>query len=288
MFYERETLLRLTAVVRSVAPEIVLTHAPSDYMEDHMNTSRLAVTAAFCRGMPNFPVKPATPVTDQSVTVYHAQPYSNRDPLGETVLPDLFVDVTDRLEDKVAMLSRHASQKRWLDESQGLDSYLQTLRDLDREVGEMSKVFEYAEGWRRHLHLGFCGPETDPLAEALSTRIRFPQRLVGQSNAHFTLREGVLELPAWRRPSGMPARQTPGPVPRRLARGRLAPQFLGPLDLGARKPLASREWRCRQFGHRRALEKAGCVAVSVVIGVTCSVGIVGLGLFANIARRLSV
>lgn len=27
--------------------------------------------------------------------------------------------------------------------------------------------FEYAEGWTRHLHLGFCGEQDDPLREAL-------------------------------------------------------------------------------------------------------------------------
>ena len=61
---------------------------------------------------------------------------------------------------KIEMLSYHVSQKKWLDESQGHESYLHTLRDLDEELGRMSGMFQYAEGWRRHLHLGFCGPGT--------------------------------------------------------------------------------------------------------------------------------
>ena len=40
--------------MREEAPEIVPTHSPADYMEDHTNSCRLAVTAAFARGMPNF------------------------------------------------------------------------------------------------------------------------------------------------------------------------------------------------------------------------------------------
>ncbi len=171
IFYERETLARLTSIVRDVAPEIVLTHSPVDYMEDHTNTCRLAVTATFCRGMPNFPVDPPREAISQSVTLYHAQPYPNHDPLGNVVRPDLFVDVSDVIENKVAMLSCHKSQKNWLDESQGHDSYLKTLRDLDAEVGRMSGRFEYAEGWRRHLHVGFCGPEDDPLSQALDQHI---------------------------------------------------------------------------------------------------------------------
>ncbi len=168
IFYDRATLARLTAVVRDVAPEIVLTHSPSDYMEDHTNACRLAVSAAFCRGMPNFPVEPKTPPTDKPVTVYHAQPYSHRDPLRRLVWPDVFVDVTDVLQRKIEMLACHESQKVWLDESQGHDSYLQALQDLDAELGQMSGVYQYAEGWRRHLHLGFCGPHDDPLAVALA------------------------------------------------------------------------------------------------------------------------
>ena len=36
-----------------------------------------------------------------------------------------------------------------------------------RDVGTISGRFEYAEGWRRRNHLGFCAADADPLAEAL-------------------------------------------------------------------------------------------------------------------------
>jgi len=58
VFYERRTLARLAALVRRVAPDIVLTHSPSDYMEDHECACRLAVSAAFVRGMRNLPTAP--------------------------------------------------------------------------------------------------------------------------------------------------------------------------------------------------------------------------------------
>ncbi|MFM1769455.1 MAG: hypothetical protein RJA22_1984, partial [Verrucomicrobiota bacterium] len=34
-------------------------------------------------------------------------------------------------------------------------------------VGRMSRRFRHAEGWRRHLHLGFSAQDDDPLAAAL-------------------------------------------------------------------------------------------------------------------------
>jgi N-acetylglucosamine malate deacetylase 1 len=171
IFFDQPTLAKIASVMRDVAPEIVLTHAPADYMEDHMNVCRLATTAAFTRSMPNFPVDPPRETVAGKVTVYHAQPFSHRDPLRQFVTPDMFVDVTDFVERKVEMLAKHVSQKKWLDESQGHDSYLQTLRDLDAECGNMSGAFKFAEGWRRHLHLGFCDEADDPLRAALHGRV---------------------------------------------------------------------------------------------------------------------
>jgi LmbE family N-acetylglucosaminyl deacetylase len=166
--YTTENLKKVAAVVRMARPTILLTHSPSDYMEDHEIACRLAVSAAFAHGMPNLPSDPPVDVYMEPVTVYHAQPVCNRTPLGELVVPHIYVDETDVIERKIEALACHASQKQWLDESQGLDSYLQSARDLSAEVGQMSGKFANAEGWRRHSHWGFCGPDDDPLAEALA------------------------------------------------------------------------------------------------------------------------
>jgi LmbE family N-acetylglucosaminyl deacetylase len=69
IFYDDRTLRRLAAVIREVEPTIVLTHSPEDYMEDHMNTARLAVTAAFARGMPNYQTIPEQQAVKADVTV---------------------------------------------------------------------------------------------------------------------------------------------------------------------------------------------------------------------------
>ena len=46
--------------------------------------------------------------------------------------------------------------------SQGLDAYLNTMKELAREMGAMSEKFEFAEGWRRHNPLGLCDPDAHP------------------------------------------------------------------------------------------------------------------------------
>src|ERR1700679_1036188 len=71
VFYDLKTLRRLAAVVREIKPEIVLTHGPQDYMEDHTNTCRLAVTASFTHGMPNFKTIPSRLPYDGEVVIYH-------------------------------------------------------------------------------------------------------------------------------------------------------------------------------------------------------------------------
>ncbi len=168
IFYNKELLQRLASVIREVAPTILLTHPPQDYMEDHMNTCRLALTAAFARGMPNFPVLPPRPPIGTPVTVYHALPYGLRDPLNHHVHPEFFVDISSVLDGKRQMLARHRSQKDWLDASQGIDSYLNHMETMSREVGHLSGRFELAEGWTRHLPFGYCAEHANPLVETLA------------------------------------------------------------------------------------------------------------------------
>ena len=167
ILYNLELLRALAAIIREVKPGIVLTHSPQDYMEDHMNTARLAATAAFARGMPNFKTAPPRPTADYEVTLYHAMVNGLRDPLRRRIIPGAFVNTTSVHKTQLQALAAHKSQQNWLDVSQGLNSFLLAAEDLSRAVGRLSRKFKHAEGWRRHLHSGFCGPDTDPLAEAL-------------------------------------------------------------------------------------------------------------------------
>lgn len=165
IFYDIETLRKVAAVIRQVKPNIVLTHSPQDYMEDHTNTCRLAVTAAFARGMRNFVSAPSGLPSNYECTIYHALPHTLRDNLRRKIIAGAFVNTTAVQERKLEALKAHKSQQGWLDVSQKMNSYLQAMEDISRAVGKMSGKFEYAEGWRRHLHFGFCGEEDDPLKD---------------------------------------------------------------------------------------------------------------------------
>jgi LmbE family N-acetylglucosaminyl deacetylase len=166
--YEQSLLARVGAVMREVAPRILLLQSPADYMEDHTNAARLGATAAFCRGMRNWPTDPPRDPVPGEVTVYHAAPHGNRDPLRRLVRSELYVDIEAVLAEKRAALACHRSQKEWLDVSQGMDAYLTTMEALAAETGSLSGRCRYAEGWRRRNPLGFCAAEADPLGEALA------------------------------------------------------------------------------------------------------------------------
>jgi LmbE family N-acetylglucosaminyl deacetylase len=167
IFYDDRTLRRLCAIIRAVEPAIILAHSPQDYMEDHMAAARLAVSAAFARGVPGYRSSPSRRAIPGAVTLYHASPHGLRDGLRRRVHPGAFADTTEVHAAKRAALACHASQQQWLDATQGMNSYLQTMDEFSRTIGRLSGTFEHAEGWRRHSHLGFCEEGADPLRDAL-------------------------------------------------------------------------------------------------------------------------
>jgi LmbE family N-acetylglucosaminyl deacetylase len=165
--YSVELLRKVAAVVRMTKASIVLTHSPADYMEDHQTTQRLAVTGAFAHCIANFVTDPPQESYLHDVTVYHAMPHGQCDPLRRRIHAGSYVNTARVHETKRAALAAHVSQKHWLDVSQGMDSYLISMDESSLKVGKLSGQFEHAEGWRRHLHLGFSAQAIDPLKDAL-------------------------------------------------------------------------------------------------------------------------
>ncbi|MBN1442094.1 MAG: PIG-L family deacetylase [Planctomycetes bacterium] len=173
IFYEDALLRRLSAVVREIAPSIVLLPSLNDYMEDHTNAARLVITACFSRAMQHYRSEPPRRPTQQDVHLYHAQPHLNRDGMRNLVVPELFVDITSEMPTKRKMLGCHESQRRWLDETQGLDDYLESMMLAGAEVARLSgrPGCEYAEGFRRHSHVGFSAEDRDLLSEVLGPKV---------------------------------------------------------------------------------------------------------------------
>ncbi len=173
IFYEDRLLRLMSAVIREARPTIVLLPSLTDYMEDHTNTARLVVTACFSRAMRHYRSDPPREATSQDVFLYHAQPHMNIDGMRNQVVPSLFVNITSVMDTKTKMLGCHESQRQWLDETQGLDNYVETMRQTSAEVARMSGQpgWEFAEGFRQHSYVGFSGQDRDILSEVLREQI---------------------------------------------------------------------------------------------------------------------
>ena len=103
ILYERESILRLTELVRKVKPDVIIAPHPACYMVDHTNTSLLAKTAAMIAGIPNV----ATPDAEPFPTVphlYYCDPMGFRNNFGDPVNPPIIVDISTVFDIKKQML----------------------------------------------------------------------------------------------------------------------------------------------------------------------------------------
>ena len=173
IFYENMTLRKVAAVVREVQPTIVLLPSLNDYMEDHMNTARLVVSACFVHAMRNYVTNPPRDMTTRDVFLYHGQPHSNRDGMRNFVIPELFVDITTEMGVKLKMLECYESQWKWLKETQGMDNFLDNMRRSCAELAGKAprEGIQYAEGFRQHSYIGFSAEDGDPLSLALGDKV---------------------------------------------------------------------------------------------------------------------
>ena len=171
ILYDGPTLKKVFETVRRVNPDLVFTHSPSDYMADHEITSRLVQTACFGAMAPNFTTgaRKAASATRAVPHLYYAQPFGGRDILGNEIRPRLAVDIAATLEEKLAFVACHESQRAWLRTQQEIEKLDDPVQALARQIGALAG-FEAAEGFRQHLGQGF--PQTDMLSALLGGLVR--------------------------------------------------------------------------------------------------------------------
>jgi LmbE family N-acetylglucosaminyl deacetylase len=136
---EEHRLLMLD-LIRRARPDVILTHAPSDYMPDHLAVSRLVFDASFLATTPN--LRTAHPAHDRVAPLYHFDTLA-----AAGFEPEEYVDVTDTMEVKRRMLRCHASQLTWLKEHDGVD-IVAFMEAVARLRGLQCGV-AFAEGFRR-------------------------------------------------------------------------------------------------------------------------------------------
>jgi LmbE family N-acetylglucosaminyl deacetylase len=139
---DEDTRLRFIELVRKVQPDIVITHAPNDYMPDHVEVSKLVFDTTFTATVPGFGSN--YPLAAKVPALYYMDNLS-----GLQFQPTLFVDITDTMELKLQMMRCHQSQLVWLKEHDGVD-----VLDFVHTLGKMRGIqagCKFAEGFIHHM-----------------------------------------------------------------------------------------------------------------------------------------
>ena len=114
VFNDRPTLVLFIDLIRSSKPDIIITHSPTDYMPDHFVVSQLVYDASFHATLPNF--KTSVSPHDKVAPMFYMDNVA-----GVDFEPSEYVDISDFIEMKKAMMECHQSQVVWLKEHDNLD-----------------------------------------------------------------------------------------------------------------------------------------------------------------------
>lgn len=164
IIYDKPSIIKVTALIRKIRPDIVITMSPNCYMLDHEITSQLVQTACFGGGLANVPT-PGYAAIDYIPYLYYADAMERKDKYGNKISSSTFVDITSVMEIKTKMLACHESQREWLRAHHGMDEYILSMQRQSELTGEEIGV-KYAEGFRQHL--GHAYPQDNILLAQLS------------------------------------------------------------------------------------------------------------------------
>ena len=166
IFNDDPSRRRVTAALRRLRPDIIVTASPVDYHCDHEATSVLVRDSCFAAPARNY----STEVFDAAAPLpaiphlYYMDSDAGVDRDGRAVVPDFVVDISETFAAKREMLARHESQRAWLKKHHGMEDYLETMEVWTRGRARLAGL-TYAEGFRRYK--GHPFPESALLEELL-------------------------------------------------------------------------------------------------------------------------
>jgi len=141
LFSDLKTRKIMMDLIRSVRPDVIITHSPNDYYSDHNATSEIVCGASFLAAAPLFK-------TRNKANKLIPPIYFMDNVCGVSFLPTFYVDITDTFDEKKKMLDCHKSQLEWLEEHDSANM-METIEVVARFRGLDCKV-KYAEGFREY------------------------------------------------------------------------------------------------------------------------------------------
>lgn len=129
---------KLIRVIKEIKPDVIITHAPQDYMQDHREVSQLVFDAEFGASIDHI---------EEDLEAVEIAPLYYMDTLaGVDFNPHEYVDVTDHIDTKLEALACHESQIKWMKEHDGID-FLDFVKTCAKYRGLQAGV-PFAEGFR--------------------------------------------------------------------------------------------------------------------------------------------
>ncbi|NWF85077.1 MAG: PIG-L family deacetylase [Bryobacteraceae bacterium] len=169
IFVDDRSRREVTAALRRLRPDIVMTASPVDYHCDHEATSKLVTDACFGCSAPNYAAPGGWAAMEAIPHLYYCDPAEGIDRDGRQILPEFVVDVGSWMDVKRRMLEEHASQRHWLAQQHGMDDYIETMVAWCRSRGALAGL-EFGEGFRQYG--GHAYPRTPLLQELLGDVVR--------------------------------------------------------------------------------------------------------------------
>lgn len=170
LFNDDRTRRAVTELIRSLAPQLVITAAPADYHPDHEATSALVRDACFAASVVNYSAGSSDPL-DAIPHLYFTDPIAGRDRDGRKVIPDFAVDITTTFDTKRRMLAAHESQLSWLAKQHNLADPTQAMTAWSSRRGADFGV-EVAEGFRQYRNEPY--PRSPLLQELVGAALLTP------------------------------------------------------------------------------------------------------------------
>ena len=132
----------VTDVIRTCKPDFIITHAPSDYMPDHVAVSRLVFDASFAASVPRY--QTGVPGSAEVTPIYYMDNLA-----GVNFIPTEYVDVSDVIDKNLEMLECHESQLKWMRDHDNID-FADFVKTCAKYRGLQCGV-AYAEGFSQCL-----------------------------------------------------------------------------------------------------------------------------------------
>lgn len=144
MVYEGSKTQRdlVVDVIRTAQPDFIITHAPNDYMPDHLAVSRLVFDATFAASVPHY--KTAISGKSEVTPLYYMDNLA-----GVNFIPTEYVDISEQIDKKLEMLECHISQLKWMRDHDNID-FAEFVKTCARYRGLQCGV-QYAEGFTQCL-----------------------------------------------------------------------------------------------------------------------------------------